>query len=265
MRSFGHMYRTALLAPLTLALSLGCSATLETGLPEPQADAVVVALHAEGIGAEKSLSAGSEGLFEVEVAASEVGRALRVMRDAGLPSAPEPGLHDVFGAGGLVPTATEERARYAAAVAGELARSLERIDGVLDARVHVAVPERALAQLDARAPKPRASVLIRRRAGAAVVDPEDVARLVVGAVPGMALEDVMVVDVEAPAPLDAALSLVQIGPVSVTRGTASALRGLLLSGLAGYVVLALVLIALARASRARSGELSDLRAQLAES
>src|SRR5690606_28919827 len=105
----------------------------------------------------------SSGGYRVLVASDEVAAALSVLRAEELPRAPEPGLHDVFGRASLVPTATEERARLTAALGGELARSVESIDGVLDARVHVALPDASELPLDVAPPRPRASVLVRHR------------------------------------------------------------------------------------------------------
>src|SRR5262249_32424210 len=53
----------------------------------------------------------------------------------------DPGWAEVFSQGGLIPTASEEKAKVMQAITGELARTLKSIDGVLDARVHVVLPE----------------------------------------------------------------------------------------------------------------------------
>ena len=47
---------------------------------------------------------------------------------------------DAVGKGSLVPSEAAEHAQLVAAIAGELERSLEGIDGVLTARVHLNVP-----------------------------------------------------------------------------------------------------------------------------
>lgn len=231
--------------------AMGCQATLESGLDEAQADAVVVALHAQGIGAEKVAGAGNDAGFEVKVSTEDVGPALRVLREAGLPAAREPGIHEVFGSGGLIPTATEERARLAMALAGELAATLERIDGVLDARVHVALPDRRLGLMDDAPQRPRASVLLKHHRGDAPYEEAAVQALVAGAVDGMLPEDVAVMAVVAPQPADTRQSLVTFGPVSVTRGSASALRAIGIAGLAGYATLALVLLLVVTRARRR--------------
>ncbi len=244
----------ALVCGLPLA---GCQATLESDLQETQADAVIVALHAQGIGAEKVPIGGTHPGFDVQVAAADVGPALRILREAGLPSTPDPGVHEVFGQGGLVPTATEERARYALALAGELAASLERIDGVLDARVHVALPEQRLALLDDAPPRPRASVLIKHRAGSPPYDVDAVRELVAGALHGMSPADVSVMPVAAAPASASRIALVHVGPIAVTRGSSPMLRGVLLATLALHALLAGLLAWLVTRHRRKVAGLQD--------
>jgi type III secretion protein J len=233
--------RGAIALCLGAALALaGCETTLQGGLDERQADEVMVALDRDGIASVKHAEEGmaDETRYEVRVASDDVPRALGVLRQAQLPRHEEPGLAEVFGEGGLVPTATEERARYVAALGGELARSVESIDGVLDARVHVALPESRDFALDGPQPRPRASVMIKHRAGAAPYDPVAVRALVAGAVDGMTPEDVAVVGVPAPRIEPRTVDLVRIGPIAVTRGSAGALKMVLGASLAINLILA---------------------------
>src|SRR5262249_31617733 len=145
-----------------------------------------------------------------------------------LPHRQQPGLAEVFAEGGIVPTATEERARYTAALSGELARSIESIDGVLAARVHVALPDSRDVPLDGPPPRPRASVMIKFRGAHAPYDDAQIRALVAGAVDGMDTGDVAVVGVAAPrARLAPAATLVRVGPIAVTRGSAASLKAIL--------------------------------------
>lgn len=224
----------------------GCESTIAQGLDEPQANLILVTLEGHEIGGSKEQVAtpGGDPTFEVRVSSDDVGRALAVLRAADLPRASEPGLADVFGEGSLVPTATEERARYAAAIAGELAGSIESIDGVLDARVHVAIPEPRGFALDDERPRPRASVLIKHLPGEPPYDIVQIRSLVAGAVHGMAPEDVAVVGVPGPPAPVLTGSLVRVGPISVTRGSSFALKAVLGTALALDVVLAAALVVL---------------------
>lgn len=218
-----------------------CAQPLEAGLEEEDANAILVALHDRGIGAQKEPEAGAE-TYAVRVAGDDLARGLDVLRAEGLPRRAPEGLREVFGEGGLVPTATEERARYVAALGGELARSLEAIDGVLEARVHLALPERRLLAVGDAKPRPRASVLLRHRGPDAPYDPADVRALVAGAVEDLDADDVAVVGVAtAPPPEPTEGGLVNIGPVTVTRSTAGALKAVLAGSLALNVVFALLM------------------------
>ena len=181
-----------------------------------------------------------EGLFRVLVPADDVGDALRRLRAEGLPRDESRGFEEVFGEGGLVPTATEEQARYVAALGGELSASIETMEGVLDARVHIALPDRRRVSLDDSQPQARASVLIKYRGESPPYDDAAIRALVSGAVQRLSTDDVAVVGVSTPVLSTTARRLVSVGPFTVTRGSASGLR----MALAGALVLHLILAAL---------------------
>jgi type III secretion protein J len=236
-------------------LIAGCDARLAGDLSEAQANAMVVALHAKGIGAHKEREGGGadEARFAVEVAEGEAARALAVLAAADLPHRDDPGIEETFGEGGLVPTATEERARYLAAIGGELARTIERIDGVVDARVHVALPETRDLLLDEAAPSPRASVLVKHRADHAPPDASALRALVSGAVQGMDPAQVAVLALPAEASGSAPAPLVALGPITVTQGSAWALKAIMGGSLLLHVVLASVLLVVLRRARRPRG------------
>lgn len=240
------MQRVAAILVVFLA---ACEATVATGLPEAEANDIVVALHGQGIGAAKQPMEGGDG-FQVVVSPDEVAPALEVMRAEALPRESAPGLGEVFGEGGLVPTATEERARYVAALGGELSQSIESMEGVLDARVHVALPDRRRVSLDQEQPAPRASVLIRFRGNQAPYDENAVRALVSGAVQELEPQQVAVVGVAAgPAPERREANLVRVGPLTVTRGSSTTLKAILGGAFALNVVLAAALVLVWRRRR----------------
>tara|TARA_B100001750_G_scaffold215846_2_gene200102 strand:+ start:635 stop:1420 length:786 start_codon:yes stop_codon:yes gene_type:complete len=240
------------LAGMIAVFALGCEAAVESGLDEAEANAILVALHEAQIGGRKERDPGGDDLYQVIVPADDVGAALERMREEGLPRPASPGLGEMFAEGGLVPTATEERARYVAALGGELSASIEAMDGVLDARVHVALPDTRRLALDDERPRPRASVLVRHRGPQPGYSDDAVRALVAGAVQDMQVEDVAVVGV--PVEIREASRgerLVSVGPITVTRGSATALKGVLGGALALHVVLAgLLVLVLARRRRA---------------
>jgi type III secretion protein J len=157
------------LAIAALAALAGCAGVgsdeLAHGLTEDQANEVVVALDEEGISARSEREDGADGAFTVSVSRGDGARARRVLAERELPRARPQGFGELFATASMVPTPTEEHARYLHALAGELARSVEAIDGVVEARVHL-----GLAQPDPLRPgetsAPRGAVLVRCRPAA---------------------------------------------------------------------------------------------------
>lgn len=189
--------RRTLLAALA-ALS-GCAREeVLHGLDEPQANQVLVALDEGGVAAEKRRDEASEGSWRVEVAPSDGARAQRLLAERELPRRRPAGFGEVFGKGSVVPTASEERALYLHALSGELARSVEALDGVVEARVHLALAPQDPLRSDP-APPARAAVLVKTLPGARPrLDPlaPGIQSLVAGAVPGLDAASVAVVIAE---------------------------------------------------------------------
>ncbi len=227
-----------------------CQNAVATGLDEASANEVVVALHGRGIGATKEASGGgSDATYQVLVASDDVAPALAAMRDEALPRPAGHGFDEVFQGGGLVPTPTEERARFLSGLSGELERSLLVMDSVLAARVHLALPERSRASLSNDNPlPPRASVLLRTRAGMSA-DEEAVRALVAGAVPRLEASAISVISTPQATPAAASERLVQVGPITVTQGSSTALKAVLGGAIGVIALLAIGMVFLARRRR----------------
>jgi type III secretion protein J len=165
-----------------------------------------------------------------------------------LPKATEPGFNELYQETGLVATPHEERARWAAATAGELSRSLTRLQDVLDARVHLSVAD-APTTLDAERVQPKASVLIQRRRGTSPIEESQVRALVAGAVEGLSADAVTVVQTTADAPHSAPRELARVGPITVTRDSARALKALLGSAFALDLMMAVALLVVVQRAR----------------
>jgi type III secretion protein J len=231
-----------------LALTLAaCSTQLERGLSEESADEIIVALSEHGIGATKEADRGATG-FGVRVLESDVAAALSVLREEGLPRVHGASVAEAFAEPSLIPTAGEERARLAAALSADLERTIESMDGVHDAHVHLGLPDPSVVPLDEQ-PEPRvASVLVRSEAGATVSE-SDVRALVAGAVPGLSADHVSVVMTARTAEPPTS-RLVQYGPVAVSEGSAGSFKALVATLLAVIAVLAAgLLFALRRRAR----------------
>jgi type III secretion protein J len=229
--------RGSVLALAALSLS-ACTTAVASDLPETEANRAVVALEAHGVSAEKERDPEAEGRFRVSVGRDEAAAAAGVLAQEAVPSHDNPGVLQSLGAGSMVPSRLAEHARLLAGIGGELEQSLQSVDGVVSARVHVAAPEQN--PLDDQPPaKPSASVLIRHRGAAPPLAASEVQRLVAGAVPGLAPGDVSVVSTPAPAsarPADKELR--RVGPITVTRASLSPLRFVA----AGAVLLNLLLL-----------------------
>ena len=229
------------------ALLASCTTTLERGLTEAQADEVIVALGARGIGAAKE-SDPSRGDFAIVVGQSDVASALGVLQGEGLPRTDAPGAAEAYAEPSLIPTAGEERARAASALSADLARSIEAMPGVHDARVHVGLPDPSALPVDDAPRLATVSVLVRAASDAAV-DEAAIRTLVAGAVPGLSADRVAVVRVALPAARVEAEPLVSVGPIFVTAGSAMLLRALLAGMLAVNVLLAVAIGVVVRRRR----------------
>lgn len=131
-------WRRALLLVCMLALT-GCRTELYSKLDEQEANRMMAVLAHHGVDASKKPIKGDS--FALQIARADFGRAMDALDAAGLPGQQHLSLKDVFQGGGLVATPTQERAQLMYAIGGELARTLSTIDGILDARVHVVLPE----------------------------------------------------------------------------------------------------------------------------
>jgi type III secretion protein J len=220
-------------------LLIGCTAPVAAGLDEPQANRIVVALDRAGVGAEKETDPAAEGRFRVMVERDEAPRAIAALREEELPAPSTPGLLDAMGKGALVPSELTEHAQFESGLAGELERTLTGVEGVLTARVHLSLPERDPLREGAKV-KPTAAVLLKHRGATPPIDALEVKRLVAGAAPGLAPDDVAVVMVSRPAPtVSADRSLARLGPITTTRASMRLLR----MGIGAVVAIDLILVA----------------------
>lgn len=146
---------------LSFALLTGCdrSAILYSELDERQANEVIAALVDDGIVCHKS--AGEEGRWIVEINEREFGRAISILDRKGLPRRKRQGVAEAFKRSGMVSSPNEERIRFMDALAQDISDTLAQIEGVVDARVHVVLPENDPFAKDVRPSS--AAVSIRHR------------------------------------------------------------------------------------------------------
>lgn len=180
-----------MLAILSALLLAGCDklTTLHSGLPEQQANLVMAALIDSGISCTKS--PGEEGTWNVMVSEPKFAEAVNILEKQGLPRRDFQGIGQVFKKTGMISSPSEERIRFMDALAQDLAKTITMVDGVVDARVHVVLPEN---DPFARNSLPSsAAVAIRSRWDADVTDiVPSVKGLVKNAIEGLAYEKIMV-------------------------------------------------------------------------
>lgn len=174
---------------VTAALLAGCGKDpLYSKLDEQQANEMLAVLVGAGIDASKTPA--EEG-WSIEVARSGVPQAMKVLKAEGYPHEAYQSLGDVFRKEGFVSTQLEERARLLHALSQELSRTISAIDGVVVARVHLAIPERN--PLSEDKPLSSASVFIKHKPGSQVVNKAaSIKALVVNSVEGLPYDNVTV-------------------------------------------------------------------------
>ncbi len=151
------------LALLVAAIGLsGCQESLYSGLSESEANQMRQALLQKGISADRTL--GEDGRHVLRVDRDDVGAALRTLEAAGLPRQRFASTMDVLKTDALVASPAEDRARLGYALSQELAATIASIDGVISARVHLVMPERAVLGPGKTSPS-SASVFVKHRPG----------------------------------------------------------------------------------------------------
>ncbi len=196
MRSIGLRSPLAALGlALLLALALplaGCSRQVElmAAIPEPEANEILGALQNAGIAAQKV--PGKDGMVGIHIAGDSVGMAVDLLREQGLPRERFAGMGQVFKKEGLISSPLEERARYLFALSQELGATLNQIDGVIVARVHVVLPERSA--IGEPSVPSTAAVFIKYQEGHDMESIQPlVRRLVSNSIPGLTPDKVTIV------------------------------------------------------------------------
>lgn len=194
-----------LVAPLlALFLVTGCSIELQHGLTEEDANEIYVLLSKNGINATKvATGEGKDMMFTIVVSKSDAAQSAELLRGNSLPRPMEMGFNH-FAKGSMVPTAAEERAMMLKSVAGEVSNALTKVDGVLEARVIVNIPENNDLTQPENKPATTASVMIRYRPtleGKPPLSEKDVQQFVASAVQELKPEKVTVLLTPALAPV----------------------------------------------------------------
>src|SRR5215467_1675514 len=194
-RSLGHLALIACLLPLC-----GClSRDLQSGLSEQDAQEIVVVLKQNGLEGFPVREAGGDRdaapawTVMVKGGGRNLLAAWQVMQENGLPRQKVKGLEEVFSSKGMIPTASEEKARMLLGLSGELTRTIKSVTGVVDARVQVVLPENSPLLDKSQWSPPTASVLVKHRGSAPPLTEDEIRNLVARGVEGLQPENVAVV------------------------------------------------------------------------
>jgi type III secretion protein J len=234
---------------LSLLLLLGtaaCRERIQHGLDERQANELQTVLAERGLDARKVPEAGKKPTWAIEVDEAHASDAVRILAELGLPRPVEETGCDVFGGGGLIRSPVEEQLCRVRVIERGIEKTLQGVDGVLLARVHLMVPPPPRPGQVAAAAK--ASAMLRTAPGQASrvrQTQEQLRALIAGGVEGLSPEAVALM-------VDEAATRVEV----VAPGSSPLPRLRVLLAVMGVVVtgLAVVLVFLAMRLRAYQSE-----------
>src|SRR6478672_152503 len=175
-------------AIIWMVIGAAPSRTLFAGLPDDQKAAVVEALTTAGVRNSIDRDTGA-----ITVSDDDYHRARMLLASQGLPRGGQQSA-DVLGAMPLGSSRAVETERIRSAREADLARTIEAIDAVQAARVHLAVEQPSVFVRDN--PHAAASVMLTLAAGRSLGDNQvqAIINLVASSVPGLSPEGVSVVD-----------------------------------------------------------------------
>ena len=191
------MRKNAWLIGLTLLLTGCMQKELQTGLTEQEAQEIIVLLRETGINAVRQVMPGDPekpawGVY-VKGGDQDFFQAMKTLQENGLPRERARGLEDVFSKSGLIPTQGEEKARLIVGLSGEMTRTLKSVAGVVDARVHVVLPENSPLLDKSQWSLTTASVLLKYQGEQVPLREDEIRNLVARGIEGLQPENVAVV------------------------------------------------------------------------
>lgn len=161
--------------------------TLYVGLEASDLNQISVAL------AEASMrfEVGADG-SSLLVPVGTTGQARLFLAERGLPSSTNAGYELFDNVGSLGLTSFMQEVTRVRALEGEIARTIQQINGIAAARVHIVMPEKGNFRRAEQAPT--ASVMIRASATAGRSAAASIRHLVASSVPGLSVDDVTILD-----------------------------------------------------------------------
>jgi type III secretion protein J len=135
-------------------------------------------------------------MWNISVESSQAHEAMALLNQVGLPRRRGQNLLGIFSNVGLVPSGMQEKIRYQAGLAEQIASTIRKIDGVLDADVQISFPDEDPLNPTAAKQKITASVYVKH--SGVFDDPNAhlvtrIKRLVAGSVNGLDYDNVTVI------------------------------------------------------------------------
>lgn len=172
-------------------------------LDEKEANEILVYLSNKGVDANKvaTVTEGAGGgnrapLWNISVESSQANEAMALLNQVGLPRRRGQNLLTIFSNVGLVPSGMQEKVRYQAGLAEQIASTIRKIDGVLDADVQISFPDEDPLNPNASKQNITASVYVKH--SGVLDDPNAhlatrIKRLVAGSINGLNYDNVTVI------------------------------------------------------------------------
>lgn len=180
-------WRRVLCVMLISLLAAACQTELYRGLNQRDANEMTAILARNGVQVVREQTDATT--YKLMVPKEEFNRSVEILKRLGYPRETFQSLGDVFKGEGLIISPFEQRIRMMHALNQEMVRTISAIDGVIQARVHVVVPELDLRGMPMT--KPTASVVVHHRTGTDTGELSAKIRLMVAhGVQGLAYKDV---------------------------------------------------------------------------
>jgi type III secretion protein J len=189
---------------LLLMTSCESRKIIVNGLDEREANEILVFLSNKNIDAIKVQNAAAGGgggggkivLWDISVNSTQALDAMAYLNQAGLPRRRSQSLLNIFTGAGLVPSEMEQKIRYQAGLAEQIASTIRKIDGILDAEVQISFPEEDPLNPTEKKQKITASVYVKHNG--VLDDPNShlttkIKRLVAASVPALDYDNVTVI------------------------------------------------------------------------
>ena len=130
--------KTLMLIALMIFLT-SCKQELYSNLSEIEANEMLSILLRNGVDANKNPRA--DGTLSISIDNESIPLAVSLLQQQGLPRQAHANMGEIFKKEGLISSPLEEKVRYLYALSESIAATLEEIDGVITAKVHIVLPD----------------------------------------------------------------------------------------------------------------------------